>query len=102
MQKYILEKAFGYKLFMLLSFSIFALVMYQGHISSGGIYSILFFGTLALCAFQISSFFYVIFIKRTVEIYINEEEVYWKIYDNKKLTKERHISLSDIKKLIQK
>lgn len=55
MQTYILEKAFAYKFFMLLAFFIFASVMYQGHISQGGIYSVLFFSSAALVAFQIAS-----------------------------------------------
>lgn len=99
MQNYILEKGFGYKLFMLLAFSIFSLVMYQGHISAGAIYSILFFSSLALCAFQIASIFYVLLVKRNIELYINEETIAWKIYDNNKIYKEKSIKRDSIKEV---
>ena len=97
MQTYILQKGFAHKLFMLLAFTIFASVMYQGHISKNGIYSILFFAAAALVAFQISSIFYVLFVKRTVELLINEDEVSWKIFDNKRLYKEQSVKRADIK-----
>lgn len=97
MQTYILEKGFGYKLFMLLAFSLFALVMYQGHLKGGGIYTILFFGAVALCAFQIASVFYVSFIKRKIELTINENEISWKIFDNSKLYKENNVKRDEIK-----
>ncbi|WP_072679985.1 hypothetical protein [Arcobacter sp. LA11] len=99
MQNYILEKGFGYKLFMLLAFSIFSSVMYQGHISQQGIYSILFFASLALCAFQIASIFYVLLVKRNIELHINEENISWKIYDNNKLYKENSVKRKDIKEV---
>ncbi len=99
MQNYILEKGFGYKLFMLLAFSIFSSVMYQGHISSGGIYTILFFASLALCAFQIASIFYVLLVKRNIELYIEEELISWKIYDNNKLIKENSVQREEIKEV---
>lgn len=97
MQTYILQKGFGYKLFMLLAFSIFSSVMYQGHISQAGIYSILFFASIALIAYQIASIFYVIFIKRSVELSIDEDNISWKIFDNKRLHKQESIKLKDIK-----
>lgn len=100
MQTYILEKAFAYKFFMLLAFFIFASVMYQGHISQGGIYSVLFFSSAALVAFQIASIFYVMFIKRRVEISINEDEISWKFYDNEKLLKQKSVIISHIKEVL--
>lgn len=99
MQTFILDKGLGYKLFMLLAFTLFASVMYQGHLLSGKIYSILFFSTLALCAFQIASIFYVLLVRRKFEILINEENVSWKIYDNKKLYKDTSIKKSDVKEV---
>ena len=99
MQRYILEKAFSYKLFMLLAFGIFALVMYQGHTKIGGIYTILFFIALGLCAFEIASAIYVTFVKRSVELYINDENITWKIYDNKKLYKEKIVKRDDLKEV---
>lgn len=99
MQKYVLDKAFSYKLFMLLAFAIFTLVMYQGNLKNGGIYSILFFGGLGLCAFQIASAIYVIFVKRIIEVYIDEKNITWKIYDNSKLIKEEKVCLDDLKEL---
>jgi len=99
MQKYILEKAFGTKLFMLLAFSMGALVMYQGHISTKGIYTILFIAALLFCAFQIASTLYVIFIKRTFELSIDENTLTWKFYDNKKLSSEQSVKLDEIKEV---
>ena len=99
MQTFILDQGLGYKLFMLLSFSIFSSVMYQGHISAGGIYSILFFVILAICAFHIASIIYVLLVKRNIEIYIDEENISWKIYDNNKLYKENSIKIKNIKKV---
>lgn len=99
MQTYILDKGFGYKLFMLIAFSLFALVMYQGHLKSGGIYSILFFAALALCSFQIVSSAYVLFIKRSVEIYIDEDNISWKVFDNKKQIKENAVKRADIEEV---
>ena len=99
MQKYILNKGFGYKLFMLIAFSLFSLVMYQGHMKNGGIYSILFFASAALCAFQIASVFYVIFVKRVVEISIDKERITWKFFDNNKLQKEDYLILNEIKEV---
>lgn len=99
MQQYILDKGFGYKLFMLMAFLMFAMVMYQGHIQNGGIYSILFFGSAALCSFQVVSALYVIFVKRVVELTIEEDKISWKIFDNKKLHKENSIDRSKIKEV---
>ncbi len=99
MQKYILDKGFSYKLFMLLAFSIFALVMYQGHLKNGGIYSVLFFLALALCAFQIASAVYVTFVKRSVELHIDEKNISWEMVDNKKLVSKKHINRDDIKEV---
>ncbi len=97
MKTYILEKGFVYKLFMLLAFSIFSLVMYQGHIIKGGIYSVLFFATIALIAFQIASIFYVSFIKRKIEIKIENNKISWKFFDNKRVFKEEELDLDKIK-----
>ena len=97
-QKFILEKAYSYKLFMLVAFLLFAAVMYQGHIQQGGIYSILFFATLALCAFQIASIFYVTFIKRTLKLTINNNKISWSFFDNSKQIKEKTLNINDIKK----
>ncbi|XPV68073.1 MAG: hypothetical protein ACNI25_12265 [Halarcobacter sp.] len=99
MQTYILEKGFIYKLFMLTAFSLFALVMYQGYVKGETIYSILFFGSISLCAFQIASIFYVIFVQRRVELTIDDENISWKIYDNKKLYKENSIQKNKIKEI---
>ncbi len=99
MQKYVLEKGFGYKAFMFIAFSLFALVMYQGHIKNGGIYSILFFIGVGLCAFQVASFIYVLLVKRCIEINIDENVVSWKIYDNKKLHKEESVNRNEIKEV---
>ena len=99
MQTYILEKSFGYKLFMLLAFAIFSSVMYQGHISKGGVYTILFFASVALLAFQISSILYVIFVKRSMQILINDNEISWKFFDNKKLQKEQSVKKDEIKEV---
>lgn len=92
-----LDKAYSYKLFMLVAFSLFASVMYQGHIQQGGIYSILFFIALALCAFQIAATIYVTFVKRKIEINIDEESISWVFSDNNKKNKETKLSLKDIK-----
>ncbi len=99
MQTFQLEKGLGSKLFMLLAFSIFASVMYQGHTSGENIYSILFIGALLLAAFQIASVFYVLFIKRTLELTINEESISWKFFDNKKQFKQQSINLNEIKEV---
>lgn len=97
MQTYILEKGFGYKLFMLLAFSIFSSVMYQGYIIKGGIYTFLFFASTALIAFQIASIFYVIFVKRSVEITIDEKYISWRFIDNKKSYKLQSVKRDEIK-----
>merc|ERR1711879_456849 len=68
-------------------------------IKNGGIYSILFFGALALCAFQVASSLYVLFIKRSIEITINEDTILWKFFDNKKLIKEKSLNRKDIKEV---
>lgn len=96
MQVYILEKGFMHKLFMFIAFLLFTAVMYQGHISKHGIYTILFFIFLALCAYQIVSILYVLFIKRTLELSINEDVISWKFFDNKRLHKEFEIKRSEI------
>ncbi|AXX91431.1 hypothetical protein CPU12_02895 [Malaciobacter molluscorum LMG 25693] len=85
------------KLFMLTAFCIFSLVMYQGHIQKGGIYSILMYLTFLLIAFQIASIFYVIFVKRRLELNIDEKIFSWKVFDNKRVSKEININLEDIK-----
>lgn len=97
MQTYILQKGFGYKLFMLLAFFIFSSVMYQGYINQGGIYTILFFTSAALVAFQIASIIYVSFVRRKVELQIDENIISWKVFDNKKLIKQVSIKRDDIK-----
>lgn len=97
MKTFTLEKGFGYKLFMLLAFSIFASVMYQGHINKEGIYSILFLLSCILVSYQIASIFYVIFVKRKIEIEIDQNTISWKIYDNNKLHRKQSIPLSEIK-----
>jgi len=99
LQKYILDKGFGYKTFMFIAFSLFALVMYQGHIQNGGVYSILFFGGLALCAFQVASLVYVLLVKRSVKISIDKNLITWKSYDNKKLHNEQSIKRDEIKEV---
>lgn len=99
MKTFVLEKAYSYKLFMLLAFSLFSSVMYQGHISQGGIYSILFFITALLIAFQIASIFYVMFVKKSVEISIDENTVSWKFYENNKFSKEESIPRKEIKEV---
>ncbi len=99
MQTYILEKGLVYKLFMLLAFSLFSLVMYQGYINQSGIYTILFFISIILIAFQIASIFYTVFVKRTVELTIDNKKIKWKIYDNKKLHKQETINLNQIKEV---
>ncbi len=97
MQTYILEKGFAHKLFMLLAFTIFTSVMYQGHISKSGIYSILFFVGAALIAFQIASILYVLFIKRSVEVKIKDDNISWSFFDNKKLIKNYSLNKDEIK-----
>ncbi|QKF81031.1 putative membrane protein [Halarcobacter ebronensis] len=99
MRIFILEKGFIYKLFMFIAFSIFALVMYQGYLKGEFIYKLLFFGSIALCSFQIASIFYVIFVKREIEISIDENSVSWKIFDNKKVVKEVTIIRKTIKEV---
>lgn len=99
MKQYILEKGYIYKLFMFLVLGLFALVMYQGHIKATGIYSILFYGAIILCAFQVVSLLYVLIVKRVVELSVNEELVSWKFFDNKKLTKEQSIQREEIKEV---
>lgn len=99
MQRFILEKAFVYKLFMLTAFVMFTLVMYQGYLKDIKIYAILYYIGIALCAFQIASFFYVLFIKREVELSVDEESISWKTYDNKKQVKEEKVNLSDIEEV---
>jgi hypothetical protein len=96
---YILEKGFIYKLFMFVAFGLFTLVMYQGHIKSTGIYTILFYASLILCSFQIVSFIYVLIINRKIEMKIDEQEVSWKIFDNKKFIKEEKIKKEKIKEV---
>ncbi|NVJ54572.1 MAG: hypothetical protein HWD90_12855 [Campylobacteraceae bacterium] len=95
--KLTLDKAYSYKIFMLIAFSLFASVMYQGHIQQGGIYSILFFIALALCAFQVATTIYVTFIKREVEITISDKEISWCFFDKNKKHKEVKINIEDIK-----
>ncbi len=96
MQTYILKKGLVPKLFMLIAFLFFSLVMYQGYISKGGIYTVLFFISIALISFQIVSIFYVIFVKRTIILEIDDKKISWKIYDNKKLYKKEVINLDQI------
>lgn len=96
MQIYVLEKGFTYKLFMLIAFSLFSSVMYQGHLKGELIYTILFLGSAALCAFQIASIFYVIFVKRTLHINVDKKSIMWEIFDNKRLVNKVSINLNDI------
>jgi len=96
-QKLTLDKAYAYKIFMLVAFSLFASVMYQGHIQTGGIYSILFFSSLALCAYQISTVIYVSFVKRVIEISINDDEITWQTFDNNKASKIIKVNLENVK-----
>lgn len=91
------KKEIIHKLYMLIAFVMFALIMYQGHIQKGGIYSILMFVSLFLMAFQIASILYVFFIKRRLELSIDKEYISWNIYDNKKIYKQQKIKLEDIK-----
>lgn len=99
MKTYILEKGIMYKLFMLIAFSLFALVMYQGHLNSSTIYSILFYSAAGLCAFQIASIIYVMVVKRRVELTINDSLISWKVFDNNRLHKEDQVNLDDIKEV---
>ncbi|RXJ99182.1 hypothetical protein CRU98_07405 [Arcobacter sp. CECT 8986] len=85
------------KLFMLTAFCIFSLVMYQGHIQKGGVYTILMYLTFLLIAFQIASIFYVLFVTRRLELKIDEKTISWKVFDNKKISKEININLEEIK-----
>ncbi len=91
------KKEIIHKLYMLIAFIMFALVMYQGHIQKGGIYSILMFISLFLMAFQIACILYVLFIKRKAEISIDENYISWSIYDNNKIYKQQKIKLDEIK-----
>ncbi len=97
MYNYRLEKGLSYKLFMLLSFSIFAAIMYQGHVKDERIYTILLICSLLLCAFQFASIIYVFIVKRVLLLNINEELISWEFYDNKKLFKKNFIKINDIK-----
>ncbi len=97
MLKITYKKEIIYKLYMLIAFAMFTLVMYQGHIQKNGIYSILMFISLFLIAFQITSILYVLFIKRRAEIFIDENYISWIIYDNSKIYKQNKIKLKDIK-----
>lgn len=92
-----LDKAYSYKIFMLVAFSLFASVMYQGHIQQGGIYSILFFLALGLCAFQIAATIYVTFVKRVIDIEISDNTIFWNFSDNNKKNKKHSIELENIK-----
>lgn len=96
MQTYVLDKGYSYKIFMFIAFSFLCLVMYQGHISKQGIYSILFFASLIFLAFQIASFVYVSFVKRVVEININEKTLTWLVKENNKEIKNISIDLESI------
>lgn len=96
MQIYKLQRGLGSKLFMLLTFSIFSSVMYQGHLNGENIYTILLVGALLLAAFQIASIFYVLFVKRTLELSIDDDTIFWSFYDNKKLCKQNSIKIDDI------
>lgn len=98
-KRFILNKAYSYKLFMLIAFFLFSSVMYQGHIQVGEIYSILFFISLALCAFQIASIIYVTFIKRAVEIKISNDTISWEFSDNNKVHKKQIIKVTDIENI---
>jgi hypothetical protein len=97
MQTYKLQKDLGSKLFMLLAFSIFSTIMYQGHLKGENIYTILFIGALLLAAFQIASIFYVLFIKRTLELSIDADTISWSFFDNKKMFKQNSIKIDNIK-----
>ncbi len=99
MKKYNLQKAIMYKLFMGIAFLLFCSVMYQGHMIKGGIYSILFFISLFLIAFQIASIFYVLFIKREFKILIDENSISWNFSDNGKIYKENLIHTKDIQNI---
>ncbi len=99
MKTFKLNKAITTKLFMLLAFSIFALVMYQGYLTNETIYVILFYGSLILCAFQIASIFYVSFIKKSINVTIDGKNFIWEVYENSKKTNETVIALETIKEL---
>ncbi|RXJ86262.1 hypothetical protein [Arcobacter sp. CECT 8985] len=92
-----LKKQIINKIFMLVAFSIFALVMYQGYIKEGGVYTILLILSFFLIAFQVASILYVICIKRTLELKIDENIISWVIFDNKKVHKDIKIKLDEIK-----
>ena len=72
---------------MLIAFTIFALVMYQGYLKGEFIYKLLFFASIGLCSFQIASIVYVMLVKREIEITIDPSAIAWKIIDNKKIVK---------------
>lgn len=99
MKTFQLQKAISTKLFMLLSFSIFALVMYQGYLTGETIYILLFYGTLILCAFQIASIVYVSFIKKNINITIDEKDFIWEVFENNKKTSSTKIALNEIKEV---
>ncbi|QDF28034.1 hypothetical protein [Halarcobacter anaerophilus] len=99
MQIYVLQRAISYKIFMLVAFGFFALVMYQGHLKNELIYTILFIVFVALCSFEIVSIFYCLFVKRTLHFNINDKEVSWEFFDNKRLLKRVNIDKSSIKEV---
>lgn len=99
MQTYILNKGYSYKIFMFIAFSFLSLVMYQGHVSKQGIYTILFYASLIFLAFQIVSFIYVSIIQRSVQIDITDKTLVWIVKDNKKEIKNICIDLNNIEEI---
>jgi len=91
------KKEIIYKLYMLVAFAIFALVMYQGYIQKGGVYTLLMFLAFFLMAFQIASIFYVLLVQRRLELKVENDILSWTVYDNKKVYKTNSINIKDIK-----
>jgi len=96
MKTFTLQKGVVTKLFMLLAFSIFAMVMYQGYLTNEFIYVLLFYSALILCAFQIASIFYTMFVKKQIKVTIDENNFIWEVFENDKKNSEKIIPLKDI------
>lgn len=81
------KKEIIYKLYMLVAFAMFALVMYQGYLQKGGVYTLLLFLAFFLMAFQVASIIYVLLVKRTLELKVENNTLSWTIFDNKRVYK---------------
>ncbi|AXH08830.1 hypothetical protein CP960_00955 [Malaciobacter halophilus] len=91
------KKEIIYKLYMLVAFAMFALVMYQGYLQKGGVYTLLLFLAFFLMAFQVASIIYVLLVKRTLELKVENNTLSWTIFDNKRVYKKNSINIDDIK-----